>query len=156
MTTRDVTAIAIRLLAIWMALEVFLFSPAFFSLFVQLEKSASIAYHVALLVAYFSVGLLLAFVLLRASNSVLRSSNSEASGVSVSEGFILQVAGAFFVVSAFEGLAGISMSIFKASGADARNLMYLAVYSLEMIVGLAMVVKREVCVNLLRKLRGRA
>jgi len=48
------------------------------------------------------------------------------------------------------------MSIFKASGADARNLMYLAVYSLEMIVGLAMVVKREVFVNLLRKLRGRA
>ncbi|WP_027950571.1 hypothetical protein [Haliea salexigens] len=156
MSTREVTAIAIKILAIWMALEVFLFSPVFLSLFLQLKGSASITFQVLLVLVYFAVGLLLAFVLFQASSAVLRTSDTQSSNVSVSEGFILQVAGAFFIVSAFEGLAGVSMTIVKASSAEAREVMYLAAYSSELIVGLVMTVKREVFVKFFRVLRGRA
>ncbi len=156
MNTREVTAVAIKILAIWMALEVFLLSPAFLSFFVLLKDGPSITYQVVLVATYLAVGLLLASVLFRTSNSVLRTANTQASDGSVSEGFILQVAGAFFIVSAFEGLAGVSMAFFKASAAEARELLYLAFYSLELIVGLAMVIKREVFVCLFRMLRGQA
>ncbi len=134
----------------------FLFSPVFLSLFLQLKGSASITFQVLLVLVYFAVGLLLAFVLFQASSAVLRTSDTQSSNVSVSEGFILQVAGAFFIVSAFEGLAGVSMTIVKASSAEAREVMYLAAYSSELIVGLVMTVKREVFVKFFRVLRGRA
>tara|TARA_R100000005_G_C4859161_1_gene121500 strand:- start:29 stop:451 length:423 start_codon:yes stop_codon:yes gene_type:complete len=136
--------------------KVFLFSPVFLSLFLQLKGSASITFQVLLVLVYFAVGLLLAFVLFQASSAVLRTSDTQSSNVSVSEGFILQVAGAFFIVSAFEGLAGVSMTIVKASSAEAREVMYLAAYSSELIVGLVMTVKREVFVKFFRVLRGRA
>lgn len=156
MSTREVAAIAIKLLAIWLVLEVFLFMPAFMSMFIHLGDATSPVFMAGLVATYFTLGLFLAFILFRTSNSVLRTAPDEASDAAVSEGFILQVAGAFFVMSAFEGLAGVALSVHKASELTAQSSLYLVAYLVELSVGIAMLTGREHFVSIFRKLRGRA
>ena len=155
MSTREVAAIAIKLLAIWMLLEVLIFLPGFISLFVHMQEAASLPYQIGLVCTYLAVGLLLAFVLFKTSNSVLSSTPDAESNSGVSEGFILQVAGAFFVASAFEHLAGVWLTDFELSDNMFKAVLYNLVYALELVVGLALMTRREIFVKLLWKLRGR-
>lgn len=156
MSTREVTAIALKILAIWMVFEVFLFTPAFLNVIFHLGEVTSRLTQVVIALSFWVVGLLMAYVIFRAASSALEATPSNASNCSISEGFLLQVAGAFFAVEAFEGLAGSGMAIYKSLTLDTRQLVFLSTSLLKLVVGLLMIVRREVFVSLLQRARGRS
>lgn len=97
-------------------------------------------------------------VLFRVSNSILNSvpESEEISESAISQKFLLQLLGVFFIVGALSSLPGMGIRMFKPTEFQVTNYLYFAGYIFELGVGLYLLIKPEVWGAWLGKLRGRA
>jgi hypothetical protein len=158
MNTREITAIAIKLLAIWLLVHVIIYIPslavAFTSVqnFNQTELPQWLYY--ALVASSLIIGFLAAILLMRTSNSVLALTSTESTGSNIDQTFLLQLAGIFFIVSVLAGLPGILLNLGKISSVETDTVFYLGGKLFELGVGLYLLIKPSVWVRLLNRLRG--
>jgi hypothetical protein len=119
MNTREATAIAIKLLAIWLLVHVIIYIPSLAVAFTsdqnfnQTELPQWLYY--SLVASSVIIGFLAAILLMRTSNSVLASAGTESAGSNIDQTFLLQLAGIFFIVTALAGLPGILLNLGKVS-----------------------------------------
>lgn len=159
MTSRQLTALAMKILAIWLLVHVVLYLPniamlsasAFQSNGAEIPQSVSIAVFIGFLV----VGFIVSIIMLRISNSVLSIASDESDENCVAPSFILQVAGVFFIVSAIAVLPGYILSLAKQSSIQPASYGYLVGYIFEIAVGGYLLVKPAVWVVWLNRFRGR-
>ena len=158
MNTREVTAIAIKLLAIWLLVHVIIYIPslavAFSSLqnFNQIEPPKWLYY--ALVASSLIIGFLAAILLMRTSNSVLASTSTESTGSNIDQTFLLQLAGVFFIVTALVGLPVVLLNLGKVSTVQTDTIFYLGGKLFELGIGLYLLTKPTVWARLLNRLRG--
>lgn len=158
MNTKEVTAIAIKLLAIWLLVHVIVYIPslavAFTSVqdFNQTELPQWLYY--ALVASSLIIGFLAAILLMRTSNSVLASTSTESTGSNIDQTFLLQLAGIFFIVTALVGLPGILLNLGNVSTVQTDTVFYLGGKLFELGVGLYLLIKPTVWTRLLNRLRG--
>jgi len=160
MSTREVTAIAVKLLAIWLLIHVILYIPSLalaftsFQDFNQTELPQWLYY--ALVASSLIIGFFAAILLLRTSNSVLASTNSESTDSNIDQTFLLQLAGIFFIVSALAGMPSILLNLGKVSTVQTDTIFYLGGKLFELAIGLYLLIKPTVWLHWFNKLRGRA
>ena len=159
MSTREVTAIAIKLLAIWLLVHVVLYLPSVSTLFSSLQQynqeELPKNMFLAIVVCFLVVGVIVAMLMVRLSNAVLDSVPSKSENSNLSEPFILQIAGVFFIVSALSALPGAVLGVSQQSSISNATYGYIAGHGIELVVGLYLLVKPKVWVLWLNKFRGR-
>lgn len=158
MNTREVTAIAIKLLAIWLLVHVIIYIPSLAVAFTSVQdfnqtKLPQWLYY-ALVASSLIIGFLAAILLMRTSNSVLASTGTESTGSNIDQTFLLQLAGIFFIVTALTSLPGILLNLGKVSTVQTDTIFYLGGKLFELGVGLYLLTKPAVWARLLNRLRG--
>jgi len=172
MSTKEVTAISIKILAIWLLVHVVLEFSTVAHLAVSVQRDLGYGDHssvlvIGLFITTAIVGGTACFLLFRLSNSVLCSLNdrSESDAGKLSQEFILQISGLFFVVSALIELPRAINETYLTTqtlvGGNGMSLvlpylMYLLAVLFKFVVGVTMVIGSKRCNAWLLKLRGRA
>lgn len=165
MNSRQLTSVALKVFAIYVFVQTMLAIPSFFRLYIIAGEGAG--YDNAdrlLLITVFSVFLLvmLAIAIWKLSTNVVRNTttvdNKPASALS--EEFILSIVGLYLI---FEGLTRFSFSsmstyfnVISSTDSDdllTQNMLYLVVYTIQIIIGLTLVVKSRAWASLLKRLR---
>ena len=165
MNTREVLAIAIKLFSIWVLVQTFWMSPSLIVFLGSIESWQGTAIsewvYVALISAFIFLGILIAIVLYKISNSVLTSSFSE-KGIEVSDHskkFLLQLGGVYFVVTTlvyFPPSIGFLWSLGpNQEGVPFHYFLMPLGYLIQLIVGLWLVLHPSWWSFMLSKLRGR-
>src|SRR5690606_17899879 len=160
MTSRDVTAIALRLFALWLLVQVISHIPSLFMLMTVLEeyRGEPPSYlEPALFASTCLIGLLAAYLVWRAAGSALQRCDANRQQTLDLDGqrFLLQLGGICLAVLA---LAALPRSLgFMAHGARFGFIELLAPASrwLRLRVGLALVIGATRWAALLARLRGR-
>lgn len=151
MNAREVTAIAIKLLAIWLLVHVIVYIPSFAVAFTSVQDFNQTELpewlYYALVASSLIIGFLAAILLMRTSNSVLASTSTESTGSNVDQTFLLQLAGIFFIVTALAGLPGILLNLGKVSIVQTDAIFYLGGKLFELGVGLYLLIKPTVWVR---------
>ena len=159
MTSKQVTALAIKILAIWLLAHVVLYLPSVSTLLINIEQfrenqiPASLS--IALFAGFLTVGLMISLVMFRVSNSVLESVSKPVDQTSFSQSFALQIVGLFFIVSALAALPGFVITMTKQVSFSASIYGYIAGYAFKVAVGAYLLVKPEVWRSWFNTLRGR-
>ncbi len=170
MSTKEVTAISLKILAIWLLVNLFFTLPKFAFWAFQLKQSFGIEIYphnlfIGMTVVTVLFGTLACYLLFRVSNSVLRSLNSDEGNTrgNLSEEFILQIAGVFFLVSALIALPESIRTLYHANVVSDQIPVWLLAPAagflgvmIKLIVGAGMVFGAGKCSFYLKKLRGRA
>lgn len=169
MSTKEVAAISLKVLAIWLLVHMVFKLPQLSFLAVELQHSFGLETYpynvfIGMIVTTVFFGSLACYLLFRISNSVLCSLNSdmEKDRSDLSQEFILQVAGVFFLVSALVVLPESIRSLYHAYLATqefptthfAPMAFFLGVV-IKLMVGVGMIVGAKKCRAVLNKLRGR-
>ena len=158
MTSQQLTALVIKILAIWLLVNVVLYLPSIAMLTTSFSKFNETAiptsFSVLIFSAFLVVGFLVAFIMLRVSNSVLNNVQESASPYSISPDLVLQVVGLFFIVSALSILPGQILVIAKQVSIQPPTYGYLAGELFKLFVGLYLFVKTAGWHTWLNKLRG--
>jgi hypothetical protein len=79
MTTREVAAIALKMLSIWLLLQLFLSLPKLAGIYYQFGEKISLVHEFGIIAGFISVGLFMVFILWKLAHSVLRDTSSEQS-----------------------------------------------------------------------------
>ena len=159
MTAKEITAIVIKFLAISLMISTVLHAPRLILAISTIEgmhndKFESIFY-ISVVGFFLILGFLSAFILYRVSNSILKSiPEPNSDPVSISQAFVLQVLGVYFIVSALQVFPSLSAYISPDFEAK-KHLGYFIGYTFELVVGLYLLILPSVWVRLLHKLRGR-
>ena len=130
MNTKEVTAIAIKLLALWLLIQVILYIPSLIliiSTFGEINQNkVQLDFYVSVVVTFLVIGTVASFVLFRVSNSVLNKipATTEIKHDGLSQQYILQVAGTFFIVSALSTLLSYSTVLLKEENFNISNYFY--------------------------------
>lgn len=170
MTTRNITAIAIKVLAIWLLVNVVLGFPVLANVAMSIQRDLGLGGHVgALYVSLFLasglVGGTACFLLFRLSDSLLSSvsdSSADASGT-LSQGFVLQVVGLFFIVSVvvdfpevlYQFYTGLPYKDHDGVPVGLPYLVKLLALLFKLIIGVALLLGADKSRNFLLRLRGR-
>lgn len=162
MTTKEVTAIVLRLFSLWLLVQVILTVPSL-ALYVtsmgQYQEQTVPAYvYIAMIGSFAVIGLIAASLIWRAARSALATEASEVGSSAVndqSQRFLLQLGGVYFIVTS---LAYLPRSLgFLQTSIDVSYMNFLSPLGLlfQLLVGLALVVHSSLWVHLFAKLRGR-
>ncbi|MCC5879709.1 MAG: hypothetical protein JJU03_07435 [Idiomarina sp.] len=161
MVTQQITAIALRILSIWLLIHLLLSLPGMaltfpsFEIFHQQETPKWMLFGVS--AALFALGLLAVFLLFKTSKSVLTHSKSDFPLAlnEDSQKVLFQLAGLYFVVNALaylpRSLAPIS-SAFELSMGDFLTPVGLL---LQLLIGVWLASRSAFWLKLFQKLRGR-
>ncbi|KZM45007.1 hypothetical protein OA92_03890 [Marinomonas sp. SBI22] len=158
MGTKEVTAIAIKLLAIWLLINLVLYIPSLSLTISSLqsynEKMLPQSLYFAMLASSIFIGSLASYLLFRTSNAVLRSlpEPTKENTTVISQQFLIQLAGAFFIVSALQSLPGVIIALNNQE----VGIFYVLGSLFELGVGLYFFIKPTVWVHWFNILRGRA
>jgi len=160
MSTKEVTAIAIKFMSIWFMMHIILAAPSIvmmssFDNYRDWEDYESL-YLSVLVGAFILIGGGVSYILFRVSNSILKSipESEEVSESFVSQKFLFQLLGVFFIVGALTSLLSHGITLFITP--ELHDYLYFAGYIFELIVGLYLLIRPEVWRLWLAKLRGRA
>lgn len=160
MTSQQLSALVIKILAIWLLVNVVLYLPSISMLTTSFSKFNETAiptsFSVLVFSAFLLVGFLVAFIMLKVSSSVLSNVPESESPYSISPDLVLQVVGLFFIVSALSTLPGQILVIAKQVSIQLPTYGYLSGQLFKLFVGLYLFVKPAVWHAWLNKLRGRA
>lgn len=170
MNTKEVTAISLKILAIWLLVNLFFSLPKLAFLALQLQQTFGVDIYphnlfIGMTVITVLFGTLACYLLFRVANSVLRSLNSDEVNAhgNLSEEFIIQIAGVFFLVSALISLPESIRTLYHATVAAEQLPVWLLAPTagflgvmIKFIVGAGMVFGASNCSLFLNKLRGRA
>ena len=161
MTTRNVTAIALRLFALWLLVQVITNVPGLVMLLTTLEQYQGQAIarylHVLLIASCSAIGLLAAYLIWRAAGSALKHScdtKHEQLGLD-GQRFLLQLGGICFVVFALASLPRSLAALAHAQAFSYTTLLWPAGLVFQLLAGLALVVGASRWVALLSRLRAR-
>ncbi len=161
MNTKEITAIAIKFLAIWLLVQILLQVPSLLLVFNNIEgyveKEFPINLYVSVVGSLLFIGSIASYLLFRVSNSVLNSipntSNSEPGNIS--QEFLMQLGGTYFIISSLMVILGVITSIrVQVPTEFTNNLRFLGAF-FELAVGFSMLIKSNVWVLWFAKLRGR-
>jgi len=161
MSTRQVTAIAIKLLAIWLLVNVIIYIPSFALVFTGLQnynqQELPLWLYYALVGTSLVIGFVATLLLMRTANSVLSSADpAPTNDNGINQSFLLQVGGIFFIVSALSVMPAVFLNLGKASTIQTNVIFYIGGYLFELSAGLYLLVKPNVWVHWLNKFRGRS
>lgn len=159
MTSQQLTALAIKILAIWLLVHVVLYLPSIAMLTANLENFTDRAIpeslSVAVFIGFLAVGMAVSLIMFRVSKSVLSCVPESNQQNIFTPTFALQITGLFFVVSTLAVLPGYVLSISKQAAIPLSSYGYLAGYAFKIAVGAYLLVKPSVWVHWFNKLRGR-
>lgn len=161
MSSKEVSAIAIKIFGIWLLVNVVMYSPTMILTLTRLEMDAEQQFSPTIYYwvtgAFLVVGIACSMALFRAANSILSNSGlSNESDINISQRFLLQIVGVYFSVTAFSSLPGMGIRFFKENDIALSNYLYFAGYIFQLCVGLYLLIKPTVWAQWLAKLRGRA
>lgn len=162
MSPKELTSIAIKFFSIYLLVNIILYFPSMIMSLTALQKfheeTFSTSVFIIIVGAFILLGLAVSFVLFKISNSIAKQApTAPDSSVKMSQAFLLQTLGVFFIVSALSALPNFSSTLFFKSGQiDTIKIFTGSGYLFEALVGLYLLIKPSVWVNVLNKLRGRA
>ena len=162
MNTKEITAIAIKFLAIWLLIQVALQAPSLILVINSIEgftqQGSDKNLYVTVIASYLVVGVIASYLLYRVANSVLtaipNTDNSDSSNIS--QQFLLQLGGVYFIVSGVLLMFSLLASSLKQSPIPIESYVYMCGALFELAVGLSMLVKSNVWALWFIKFRGRA
>lgn len=162
MSTKEITAIAIKFLAIWLLIQVLLQAPSLIIVinsiegFTQQESDKNL--YITLVLSYLVVGSVISFLLYRVANSILTSipDSNDSDTSNLSQSFLLQLGGVYFIVSGILLMFSLLASSIKQSTIPLESYIYMCGALFELVVGLSMLIKSSVWALWFTKLRGRA
>jgi len=160
MTHKQLTALAIKILAIWLLVNVILYLPSVAMLsipFSRLEGNPiPPSWSVLIMLGFIAAGILVSITMFRVSNAVLNNVSESSELSSLSPTFILQVVGLFFIVTALSILPGQFLSIAKQPSIQLSTYGYLAGQFFKIGIGAYLFVAPAVWLRWFNRLRGRA
>jgi hypothetical protein len=161
MTTKEVTAIALRLFSLWLLVQVIMSIPSLVLLFTSIEQyqgQAIPAYvHIMIIGGFIVIGAIAVYLMWVAAKSALTNASDSGSELLGKDGqkFLLQLGGAYFVINA---LAYLPRSLgFLQSSMEVTYVNFLSPLGLlfQLCIGLALLVKASYWAEVFQKLRGR-
>jgi hypothetical protein len=162
MNSREITAIAIKFLAIWLLINVVLQTPSLLLTFDNIEGYTQHQFphglYVSVVGAFLLIGSIASILLYRVANSVLNSipDTDSTDTENISQKFLIQLGGVYFTVSAILLFMGAFAHLSKQSVIELSDYLYMLGALFELAIGFSMLVKSSVWVYWLLKLRGRA
>lgn len=162
MVSRDVTAIALRLFALWLLVQVILNMPGLVVLLISVEQYQGHVIpkylQVLLIGSFIFLGLLAAFVIWIAAKSALARCAHEEAGEFSQQGqiFLLQLGGVYFFVTALAYLPRSLGFLSHSLEFSVANLFWPLGLVFQLCIGLDLLVRSSQWAKLLAKLRGRA
>lgn len=161
MVTQQITAIALRLLSIWLLIHIVLSLPSIvlslqsFELFYQQETPTWM--FLGVVIAFYALGLLAVFLIFKSATSVLVHAKSDSALIlsEDSQKVLFQLAGLYFVVNALAYLPRAFAPTLSSVDSSLTPLLGLAGLLLQLIIGLWLVSCSAFWLKLFQKLRGR-
>ena len=159
MEPKDITAIAIKFFGIYLLVNVVLYFPSMIMSMAALqqyqEKNFSSYVFVSVIGSYILLGVVVSLILIRLANSIASSvGGTSQSSSHLSQEFLLQLLGIYFIVSGLQAFPGIGISFFKAVALESTKYLYGLGYMFQVAVGCYLLVKPVVWRKWLNKLRG--
>lgn len=161
MSPKDITSIAIKFFGIYLMVNVVLYFPSMIMSLTALEQyqeeSFSSSVFVTVIGSFILLGIVVSLILFRLANSIAsKTTETTESSATLSQEFLLQVLGVYFIVSGLSVMLGYGMSMFKGAQADTAKLLYGVGYIFQVAVGCYLLIKPVVWGQWLNKLRGRS
>jgi hypothetical protein len=160
MNSRELLAIAIKIFGLWLLAQLFVhvasFSPMLLSLG-QWQDTTVPTWAIWLVSASFLVsGLIIAYIIFRLGNSALNNVPSAELPDILSQKFVLQISGIFFVVNSLIHIPSVSRFLFSSTDIELNYYLPLLGYIIQLVIGVLFIVSSSWWAHLLLKLRGRA
>jgi len=161
MNSQQVTAIALRVISIWLLIEVVLNLPSLFLAYSSIEqyqqKEMPLVAYIGLIGSFLLIGIVAVFLINKAAKSVLSraQTDSESSLSNDSQKALFQLAGLYFVVDAIVYLPRSLGFIPNTADISVSSLLWTVGLAFQLAVGLWLVTNSSFWLNLFQKLRGR-
>lgn len=162
MNAQQVAAIALKLVAIWLLIELVLSLPSILLLLSSIEQYRQEAVptgaYVAIVGAYFGIGVLAVFLIDKAATSVLERTrtDSEESASDEFQKVLFQLAGLYFIVDAIASLPRSLGFIAKVAEVSVPDLLWPVGLVFQLAIGSWLVGNSSFWLSLFHRLRGRA
>ncbi|MBN7770645.1 hypothetical protein KUV44_17580 [Marinobacter daepoensis] len=162
MNSQQVTAIALRVISIWLLIEVVLNLPSLFLAYSSIEqyqqKEMPLVAYIGLTGSFLLIGIVAVFLINKAAKSVLSraQTDSESSLSNDSQKALFQLAGLYFVVDAIVYLPRSLGFIPNTAEISVSSLLWAVGLAFQLAVGLWLVTNSSFWLKLFQKLRGRA
>ncbi|WP_305967380.1 hypothetical protein [Marinobacter salsuginis] len=162
MNSQQVTAIALRLISIWLLIELILNLPSLVLVFSSLEQyqqpEIPLGAYVGIIGAFLLIGLFAVFLIHKAATSVLTQAKtgSENSLSNDSQKVLFQLAGLYFVVDAIVYLPRSLGFIPSATDISISSMLWPVGLVFQLAIGLWLLSNSSFWLNCFQKLRGRA
>ena len=166
MTTKQLTALALKIFAIYVFVEFLFALPQLFVAFESTRKlnpSDDVGWAYILAGAFLFVAILaVAYYVWRLAERLLTQMNPDDSndGFPDPEGFILSVLGLFLIVRALVALIYSSTGLYvqaidpdNPDGISAESVAYVLAYMIQLVIGATLVIRARGWVRMLRRLR---
>lgn len=162
MITQQITAIALRLFAIWLLIQLMLNLPSLIVLLASVEQyqqqEIPMSAYLGIIGALILVGLVAAFLINKAATSVLTKakSDSEATLGIESQKLLFQLAGLYFIINTLAYSPRSLSFISSTTEIDTSHWLWSGGLAFQLIIGVWLVSSSTYWLNLFVKLRGRA
>lgn len=161
MSPKDITSIAIKFFGIYLLVSIVIYSPSVITTLIAIEKYQEENFGRSLFVAvsgaFILLGVVVSLILFRIANSITTMAvETTESSSSVTQDFLLQVLGTYFVVSGISTIPVYALSAFKGIEPDAANVLRGAGYIFQIAVGCYLLIKPVAWRQWLNYLRGRS
>lgn len=162
MTSKNMTAIVLRLFSLWMLVQVLLNLSSLLLTFIALqnfdEQGAPRYFYLATLCGFLLLGLIAVYAIWRISTSVLAHDKHPKSEQLeyVGQAFLLQLGGGYFVISGLAALPASVSFLNYANKVSVFSFISPLAYILQVGIGVALLVNPSHWAKLFLKLRGRA
>lgn len=159
MITQQITAVALKLIAIWLVLQMFLNIPSLVMLFTNLEqyqqKAIPAVIYFWMITCFLVIGLVAAYLIFKTAASVLASAKTETSLALAedSQKVLFQFAGIYFVVRSLAQLPTSISFIPVTPAIDTANALGLIGIIIQLLAGLWLVIYPGFWLKLLQGLR---
>jgi hypothetical protein len=147
MSTKQLTAMAIRFLALWFLVQVVLLAPwlldSLSRIASELNPETDKYTYFALSWSFFFIGTVIAIVLFRVSNSILATGAEEevATESGATQNFLLQLLGIYFIVNALEAVPTFIGVFFIQSREELSEYLYISGEVLALVIGVYLLVR---------------
>ncbi|MEO9589366.1 MULTISPECIES: hypothetical protein [Marinobacter] len=161
MNSQQVTAIALRLISIWLLIELVLNLPSLVMAFSSIEQyqqqEMPLVAYVGLIGSFLFIGFVAVFLINKAAKSVLsRAKTDEESSLSNdSQKSLFQLAGLYFVVDAIVYLPRSLGFIPSTTDISVSSLLWAVGLVFQLAIGLWLVSNSSFWLRFFQKLRGR-
>ncbi|RYY80453.1 MAG: hypothetical protein EOO69_01945 [Moraxellaceae bacterium] len=159
MITQQITAVALKLIAIWLVLQMFLNIPSLVMLLTHLEqyqqKAIPAVIYFWMITCFLIIGLVAAYLIFKTATSVLTSAKTQTTLAlgEDSQKVLFQFSGIYFVVRSLAQLPAAFAVIPITPVVDLVNLLGFVGIVIQLLAGLWLVIYPGFWLNLLRGFR---